>query len=109
MHYYPQGGEPLATTRSLWDATYHDPSWIDGWLGEPIALLPRVKTWIATEYPGTETCISEYNFNFGDEGNAAASLVEADVLGIFGAWGVRLAAYWTTPVDGGGNPLPAYR
>ena len=37
-----------------------------------------------------------------------AALVEADVLGIFGKYGVRLAAYWTTPVNGQGAPLPAW-
>ena len=31
------------------------------------------------------------------------------MLGIFGKYGVRLAAFWTTPVDDSGNPRPAYR
>ena len=29
LHYYPQGGNPPAITRSLWDPAYTDPSWID--------------------------------------------------------------------------------
>jgi hypothetical protein len=107
FHYYPQGGDPLANTASLWDPTYRDPSWIDSFLGEPVQLLPRLASWIAAEYPGTAICASEYNFNFGDPTDPAAALVEADVLGIFGKYGVRLGAYWTTPVDGSGALLPA--
>jgi hypothetical protein len=72
-------------------------------------LLPRVQQWIAAEYPGTDVCVSEYNWNLNDAGNPVAGLVEADVLGLFGKYGVRLAAFWTTPVDGGGAPQPAYR
>jgi hypothetical protein len=108
IHYYPQGGDPLESTRSLWDATYHDPSWIDQWLMEPIALLPRVAAWIASEYPGTGICISEYNFYNGDPTNADAALVEAEVLGLFGRYAVRLATFWSTPVDDKGAPEPAY-
>ena len=109
FHYYPQGGDPLENTRSLWDATYHDPSWFNDFMNEPMQLLPRVQAWIAAEYPGTDVCVSEYNWNNNDGTNPVAGLVEADVLGIFGKYGVRLAAFWTTPVDGNGMPLPAYR
>ncbi len=109
FHYYPQGGDPLENTRSLWDATYHDPSWFNDFMNEPMQLLPRVQGWIAAEYPGTDVCVSEYNWDLNDATNPVAGLVEADVLGIFGKAGVRLAAYWTTPVDGNGAPLPAYR
>ncbi|MCU1281915.1 MAG: hypothetical protein JWM53_5461, partial [bacterium] len=109
FHYYPQGGDPLENTRSLWDATYHDPSWFDSFRSEPMQLLPRIQKWIAAEYPGTDVCVSEYNWNLNDAANPVAGLVEADVLGIFGKWGVRLAAFWTTPVDGTGAPEPAYR
>ncbi|HEX9101326.1 MAG TPA: glycoside hydrolase family 44 protein [Polyangia bacterium] len=109
FHYYPQGGDPLENTRSLWDATYHDPSWFDMFMSEPMQLLPRVQSWIAAEYPGTDVCVSEYNWDLNDAANPVAGLVEADVLGLFGKFGVRLAAYWTTPVDGNGAPQPAYR
>ena len=108
LHYYPQGGDPLENTRSLWDPTYHDPSWIDGFLGEPVQLFPRLVGWIQQHYPGTGICVSEYNWNLDTQSDGNAALAEADVLGLFGVWGIRLAAYWTTPVDGQGNPLPAY-
>jgi hypothetical protein len=106
LHYYPQAGDPLQNTASLWDPTYHDPSWIDGWLGEPVRLFPRLGEWIAAAYPGTSICVSEYNFNLGSETDSVSALVEADVLGLFGKYGIRLAAYWTTPVDSQGNLLP---
>ena len=109
FHYYPQGGDPLQNTRSMWDATYHDPSWFNDFMNEPMQLLPRVQGWIAAEYPGTDVCVSEYNWDNDDPTNPVAGLVEADVLGIFGKYGVRLAAYWTTPVDDNGMPTPAYR
>jgi len=106
LHYYPQGGDPLQNTASLWDPSYHDPSWIDSWLGQPVRLFPRLGEWIAAARPGTSICVSEYNFNLNGETDPLAALVEADVLGIFGKYGVRLAAYWTTPVDGQGKLLP---
>jgi len=108
IHYYPQGGDSLENTASLWDPSYHDPSWVDGWLGEPVRLLPRVAEWIASNYPGTGMCITEYNFNLNDPDNANAALAEADVLGLFGKYGVRLATFWTTPVGDGGVKHGAY-
>jgi hypothetical protein len=108
IHYYPQGGDPMQNTRSLWDPNYRDPSWLDGTLNEPIQLLPRVADWIKNAYPGTGICITEYNFYLGDEGNPKAALATADTLGIFGKYGVRLATFWSSPVDGKGQPLGAY-
>jgi hypothetical protein len=106
VHYYPQGGDPLQNTASLWDPAYHDPSWIDGYLGEPVRLFPRLREWIAAAYPGTSICVSEYNFNVGSQSTPAAALVQADLLGLYGKYGVRLAAYWTSPADDQGNLLP---
>ena len=108
VHYYPQGGEPLENTRSLWDPGYSDPSWLNDVIQEPIRLLPRLQEWIDQAYPGTSICISEYNWNLDDQGVPEAALVQADLLGIFGKHGVRLASFWTTPVDDQGKPRPAY-
>jgi hypothetical protein len=109
FHYYPQGGDVLENTRSLWDPTYRDPSWYDSWSGgKPMALLPTVLGWIQAEYPGTQLCVSEYNWNNDDPSNPVAGLAEADVLGLFGKYGVRLAAFWTTPGTADA-PAPAWR
>jgi hypothetical protein len=105
LHYYPQasgvslspaGGSStqslrLRSTRSLWDPTYTDESWI----GEPVRLIPRMHDWVNTNYPGTKLAMSEYNWGALDHINGA--LAEADVLGIFGREGLDLATLWDPP------------
>ena len=58
LHYYPQGGNPPAVTRSLWDPGYTGPSFIN----TQIRLLPRMRDWVSQHYPGTKTLVSEYDF-----------------------------------------------
>src|SRR5204862_211320 len=64
VHYYPAGqgigvGTGGATdratnalrirsTRSLWDPTYVDESWI----GDTVELIPRLRRWVAANAPG---------------------------------------------------------
>jgi Glycoside hydrolase family 44 len=104
VHYYPQGqgvyssaSDPdtqalrIRSVRSLWDPTYQDESWI----GTNVMLIPRLKQWIAEDYPGTGLAISEYSF--GGEKDASGAVAEAEALGVFGREGVDLAAYWTYP------------
>ncbi|MBN1295380.1 hypothetical protein JXA80_01280 [bacterium] len=105
LHYYPQapgvalsgaGSQAtqalrLRTTRSLWDPSYIDESWI----GEPVMLLPRMATWIAGSYPGTKRAVTEYNFGALDHINGAVA--QADVLGILGREGLDLACLWDPP------------
>jgi hypothetical protein len=105
LHYYPQGDGVslssagsaetqalrLRSTRSLWDPTYVDESWI----GEPVMLLPRMRDWVDQYYPGTKLAVSEYNFGALDDINGA--LAQADVLGIFGREGLDLATLWDPP------------
>jgi hypothetical protein len=111
LHYYPQGGESLnndistatqllrnRSTRSLWDTNYVDQSWINS----IVMLIPRMKSWVAANYPGTLTGITEYNWGADDHMNGATA--QADVLGIFGREGLDLAARWTCPAPG----TPAY-
>lgn len=104
VHYYPQGpglygggvdgdaqARRLRATRSLWDPAYTDESWI----GEPVRLVPRLKEWIATGYPGTKIGITEWNFGADNHINGALAI--ADVLGILGRENVYLANYWAHP------------
>src|SRR5262245_12205311 len=103
VHYYPQGGEfsdDVSTTmqlrrnrstRSLWDPSYVDESWI----ADTVELVPRLKSWVAAYYPGTKTAVTEYNW--GAEGSMSGATAQADVLGIFGREGLDLATRWTTP------------
>ncbi|HQR37153.1 MAG TPA: glycoside hydrolase family 44 protein [Blastocatellia bacterium] len=103
VHYYPQGGEfsdDVSTsmqlrrnrsTRSLWDPNYVDETWI----ADTVRLVPRLKEWVNTYYPGTQTAITEYNW--GAEGHINGATAQADVLGIFGREGLDMASRWTTP------------
>lgn len=79
------------STRALWDTNYVDESWINS----VIALIPRMKSWVATNYPGTLIGITEYNWGADDYMNGATA--QADVLGIFGREGLDLATRWTCP------------
>lgn len=102
-HIYPQNGEfgddtstsmqllRNRTTRALWDTNYVDESWI----ANKIMLIPRLKGWVATHYPGTKTGITEYNW--GAEGHINGATALADILGIFGREGLDYATRWTTP------------
>lgn len=104
VHYYPQAdgvGSDAASpavqalrirsTRSLWDPSYGDESWI----GQPVMLIPRMKAWIKQNYPGTGIAITEYNW--GGEKDASGAVALGLVLGEFGREGVDLATYWTYP------------
>ena len=106
LHYYPQGGEfgsdvsaamqlrRNRSTRSLWDTNYTDESWVN----EKVNLIPRMKAWVATNYPGTPIGITEYSW--GAETNINGATAQADVLGIFGREGLDLATRWVVPPTG---------
>ena len=119
LHYYPQnGGVPLniagsraiqemrlRSTRSLWDPTYVDETWI----AEPVQLIPRMRGWVDQYYPGTGTSLSEYNFGGLEHINGA--LAQADVLGIFGRERLDMAMMWAPPTTDqpGAYALRMYR
>src|SRR4051812_22219210 len=109
QHYYPQisgGKDPeanalrLRSTRSLWDPTYVEESWIgpSGVNAPPLQFIRTMKAWVSQYYPGTKVAITEYNWGSLDTINGA--LAQADVLGIFGREGLDLATMW-------GEPQPA--
>ncbi len=58
-------------------------------------LIPRLKTWVKTYYPGTKIGITEYNW--GAEKHINGATAQADILGIFGREGLDVAAHWTAP------------
>jgi hypothetical protein len=106
-HYYPQANNValsgkgsaavqalrLRSTRSLWDPTYADESWISDANGRvPLAWIRTMKAWTDQYYPGTKTAITEYNWGGLESVNGA--LAQADVLGIFGREGLDLATLW---------------
>ena len=107
LHYYPQASGVslsgagntttqalrLRSTRSLWDPGYVDESWI----GEAVQLIPRMRNWVNSSYPGTKLAVTEYNWGALDHINGA--LAQADVLGIFGREGLDLATLWDPPTS----------
>lgn len=109
LHYYPQASGValsgpgnaetqalrLRSTRSLWDPTYIDESWISDTTDKPIQMIPRMKEWVAANYPGTKLAITEYNWGALEHINGA--LAQVDVLGIFGREGLDLATLWGPP------------
>ncbi len=111
VHYYPQGGEfsdvvtpsmqllRNVSTRSLWDPSYVDQSWI----ADRVQLLPRLRRWVDAYYPGTRIAVTEYNW--GAEAHINGATAQADILGIFGREGLDMAARWTTPAAA----TPTYR
>jgi uncharacterized protein YjdB len=98
----------INSTRALWDPTYTDPN-----LPQPNystdanyttscnlplqapQLIPMLRKWVARDYPGTRTAIDEYNWGGLESINGA--LTQADVLGIFGQYGLDLGTLWGAP------------
>ncbi len=106
LHFYPQGErlyganggtDPDAArrrvraSRALWDPTYVDESWIK----EPVRLFPRMKEWIAQNYPGRGISLGEWSF--GGEGHISGALAVAESLGRFAEAGLTSAFYWSYP------------
>src|SRR5262249_48137680 len=103
VHFYPQGGEygddvsaaaqqrRNRSTRSLWDPAYIDESWI----AAAVQLVPRLKRWIESYYPGTRIGVTEYSW--GADGHINGATAQADILGIFGREGLDMAARWPAP------------
>jgi hypothetical protein len=104
VHFYPQNvyndktdretaALRLRSTRSLWDSTYVEETWIK----EPVRLIPRMKEIIAESYPGRGLVIGEYSW--GGEQHISGALAQAEVLGRMGLHGVDYAYYWTYPPE----------
>lgn len=103
VHFYPQDGSysdavdesavarRLRTTRSLWDTTYLEESWIE----DEVALIPRMQDWVEEHAPGTLLSIGEYSF--GAEQHFSGGLAQAEALGRFGQFGLFAAYYWDVP------------
>jgi hypothetical protein len=107
VHFYPQGegigfeasgatdpdtsARRIRSTRALWDPTYKDESWID----DTVELIPRLKRWIAENYPGRGISIGEYNF--GATGHMSGGLAQAEALGRFAEGNITSAFLFTYP------------
>jgi len=106
LHFYPQGGEfsddvsPAMqllrnrSTRDLWDPNYVSQSWIN----DIVRLVPRMKGWVQTYYPGLKVGLTEYNW--GAENHINGATAQADILGILGREGADMASRWVVPPTG---------
>jgi len=109
LHWYPEakgGGVRIIGTstaadvveariqapRSLWDDSYTETSWVASDAGGPITLIPRMQSKVAANYPGTQLAFTEWNYGGGQ--HISGALATADVLGIFGKYGVGVANLW---------------
>jgi hypothetical protein len=105
------------SVRALWDPTYTNsnypqPNYVGttGYttncnsipLQSPEA-IPMLHAWVngvaplgdpSNDYPGTKTAIDEYNWGGLESINGA--LVQADVLGVFGQYGLDMGTLWPT-------------
>jgi hypothetical protein len=104
VHWFPQGvglavggaarTDPAAaahrirSTRSLWDGSYKDESWI----AEPVRLLPRLKEWVSSSAPGVGISLGEYGF--GAEEHMSGGLALAEALGRMAQANVVSAFHW---------------
>ena len=110
LHWYPEatgdgaritsdGDSPglsdarIQATRSLWDPTYVETSWITQALGnKAIDLIPGVVGRINSYYPGTNLAFTEYQY--GGSNAISGAIAQADLLGVFGRYGVYAASNW---------------
>lgn len=82
----------MQAPRTFWDATYTENSWIGQWNKSYLPWLPKIQQSIDTFYPGTKLAFTEYAF--GGEGHVSGGIAQADILGIFGRYGIYAAALW---------------
>jgi hypothetical protein len=98
----------LNSTRAFWDPTYTDkehpqPNYMTdanytSSCNVPLQapqLIPMAQKWVATDYPGTKIAFTEYNW--GGLENVNGAVAQADILGIFGKFGLDLATLWGPP------------
>ena len=116
IHYYTEARSPLGhrvcddldeeedciytrfqSTRTLWDDTYKENSWVQNTLSRFLPVLPAVNQSIEKYYPGTKLAITEYDF--GNESHISGGIAQADALGIFATHGVYLATLWPLTND----------
>jgi len=92
-YYYRANAESrMQAPRSLWDSGYRESSWIGQWYSQYLPILPPVQNSINKYYPGTKLSITEYDY--GAANHISGGIAVADVLGIFGKYGLYIATYW---------------
>jgi hypothetical protein len=88
--------------RVLWDKTFIENSWVQQYDSQFLPWIPNIQASINARYPGTKLAFSEYSY--GGESDISGGIAQADVLGIFGKYGVYLGCVWILH----GSPAPLY-
>ena len=78
--------------RVLWDPTYVENSWVQQYDSQFLPWIPNLMASINARYPGTKLSFTEYNY--GGESDISGGIAQADVLGIYGKFGVYLGCVW---------------
>jgi endoglucanase len=87
----------MQAPRTLWDESYIENSWIGQYRQWGLPLIPKLQTTINRFYPQTKLAFTEYCY--GGEGHISGGIAEADLLGIFGKYGVYMANFWRREND----------
>jgi hypothetical protein len=78
--------------RVLWDKTYVENSWVQAYDSQFLPWIPNIQASINARFPGTKLSFTEYSY--GGESDISGGLAQADVLGIYGKFGVYLGCVW---------------
>lgn len=94
--------ERVQAPRVLWDPTFVENSWVQQWDPQFLPWIPNIQASLAKYYPGTKLSFTEYSY--GGESDISGGIAQADVLGIYGKYGVYLGCNWLLH----GSPAPLY-
>jgi hypothetical protein len=84
--------ERVQDPRILWDPTFVENSWVGQYYPQFVPWIPNIQASINKYYPGTKLSFTEYNY--GGESDISGGIAQADVLGIYGKYGVYLGCLW---------------
>jgi len=91
-----------------WNRTFWDSNYLETTFGgvpvNPVQLIPTLESGATTYYPGTFVSFSELECSFYSGNDGVDAAVLSDALGIFGYYGVRMAALY--PSGCSFNPPP---
>jgi hypothetical protein len=98
----------MQAPRSLWDPTYSEISWIPG----PINLLNKTIFAAVNKYPTNQaiprTKVSFTEYEYGGYYHISGGIAQADVLGVFGKYGVYMGNFWPTSTTSPGGSGTSY-
>ena len=97
----------VRATRSLWDSTYSEDSWLRDVFTDGVKLYPRMKAYVAASYPGTKLGITEYDF--GGDDHISGAIANVDMVGVGMREGLHSLCWWPLKNNDGSAPVPEIR